>query len=153
MPWLDVCFNASLFKVLNEIDYYKCEIPKSLDVSYIEKIYYPLFTDINPKDILYTFVNHIAYQVNNAIEKKKSRILLTGGGAFNTHLLEKISNYNKLDHKFIVPNRGIIIFKEAIIFAFLGLLRFLNHKNISKSVTGSNLSSSSGLIVENKIIE
>ena len=146
-------FNTNLFNALNKIDYYKDLIPKSLDISFIEKIYYPLFTDINPKDILYTFVNHIAYQVNNAIEKKKSRILLTGGGAFNTHLLEKICNYNKHDHKFIVPNKSIIIFKEAIIFAFLGLLRFLNHKNISKSVTGSNLSSSSGLIVENKIID
>ena len=145
-------FNSTLFKVLNEIDYYKGEIPKSLDISYIEKIYYPLFTDIDPKDILHTYVNHIAYQINNAIQKKKSRVLLTGGGAFNAHILKKISYYNKHDHKFIVPNKDIIIFKEAIIFAFLGFLKLLKKKNISKSVTGSNFSSSSGLIIDNKII-
>jgi len=145
-------FNSTLFKVLNEIDYYKGEIPKSLDISYIEKIYYPLFTDIDPKDILHTYVNHIAYQINNTIQKKKSRVLLTGGGAFNAHILKKISYYNKHDHKFIVPNKDIIIFKEAIIFAFLGFLKLLKKKNISKSVTGSNFSSSSGLIIDNKII-
>ena len=31
-----------------------------------------MFTNFNPKDILHTYVNHIAYQINNAIEKKKS---------------------------------------------------------------------------------
>ena len=63
----------------------------------------------------------------------------------------KIESFNKLDHNFIVPNKKIIIFKEAIVFGFLGLLRYLNKKNIDKSVTGSSSSSSSGLIVDNKL--
>jgi len=145
-------FDSNLFKKLNSIRYYKDDLPKSLDINFIEKNYYPFFSNKDPKDILHTYVNHIGYQVNNAIKKKKSRILLTGGGAFNKHILKKINHYNKLDHKFIVPNKKIVIFKEAIIFAFLGLQRFLKHKNVIKSVTGSNFSSSSGLIVENKII-
>ena len=66
-------------------------------------------------------------------------------------VLKKINYYNKLDHKFIVPTKKIVIFKESIVFGFLGLLRFLKKENINKSVTGSNLSSFSGLIVENKI--
>ena len=145
-------FDANLFKKLNSIHYYKDDLPKSLDINFIEKNYYPFFSNKDPKDILHTYVNHIGYQVNNAIKKKKSRILLTGGGAFNNHILKKINHYNKLDHKFIVPSKKIIIFKEAIVFAFLGLQRFLKNKNVIKSVTGSNFSSSSGLIVENKII-
>ena len=48
-------------------------------------------------------------------------------------------------------NKKLIIFKEAIVFGFLGLLRYLNKKNIDKSVTGSSSSSSSGLIVDNKL--
>ena len=145
-------FDANLFKKLNSIRYYKDDLPKSLDINFIEKNYYPFFLNKDPKDILNTYVNHIGYQVNNAIKKKKSRILLTGGGAFNNHILKKINHYNKLDHKFIVPSKKIVIFKEAIVFAFLGLQRFLKNKNVIKSVTGSNFSSSSGLIVENKII-
>ena len=145
-------FDANLFKKLNSIHYYKDDLPKSLDINFIEKNYYPFFSNKDPKDILHTYVNHIGYQVNNAIKKKKSRILLTGGGAFNNHILKKINHYNKLDHKFIVPSKKIVIFKEAIVFAFLGLQRFLKNKNVIKSVTGSNFSSSSGLIVENKII-
>ena len=145
-------FDANLFKKLNSIHYYKDDLPKSLDINFIEKNYYPFFSNKDPKDILHTYVNHIGYQVNNAIKKKKSRILLPGGGAFNNHILKKINHYNKLDHKFIVPSKKIVIFKEAIVFAFLGLQRFLKNKNVIKSVTGSNFSSSSGLIVENKII-
>ena len=145
-------FDANLFKKLNSIHYYKDDLPKSLDINFIEKNYYPFFSNKDPKDILHTYVNHIGYQVNNAIKKKKSRILLTGGGAFNNHILKKINHYNKLDHKFIVPSKKIVIFKEAIVFAFLGLQRFIKNKYVIKSVTGSNFSSSSGLIVENKII-
>ena len=76
---------------------------------------------------------------------------MTGGGALNKHLLEKINYFKKLDTNFTVPSKKLIIFKEAIVFGFLGLLRYLNKKNIDKSVTGSSSSSSSGLIVENKL--
>ena len=94
----------------------------------------------------------MAYQINSAINKKKSNVLLTGGGVFNNQILKKIHKFNKLDSNFIVPNKKIIIFKEAIIFGFLGLLRFLNKKNVDRSITGSNNSTSSGLIVDNKIL-
>ena len=67
-------------------------------------------------------------------------------------LIKKINKYNKLDINYIVGNKKLIIFKEAIIFGFLGLLRFLNKKNVENSVTGAKTSTSSGLIVDNKFI-
>jgi anhydro-N-acetylmuramic acid kinase len=67
-------------------------------------------------------------------------------------LIEKLNYFNKLDTKYIVPNKKLVIFKEAIVFGFLGLLRFLEKKNIANSVTGSTNSSSSGLILKNKIL-
>ena len=94
----------------------------------------------------------MAYQINSVISKKKSKILLTGGGVFNNQILKNINKFNKLDANFIVPNKKIIIFKEAIIFGFLGLLRFLNKKNVDKSVTGSENSTSSGQIIDNIIL-
>ncbi len=141
----------NLFNKLNTLKYYNKIPPKSLDIKYIEKYFLPLFDNKEPKNILKTYINHIAYQLNKNLNKEKSKVLLTGGGAFNKHLINKIKYYNKLNHDFIVPNKKIIIFKEAIIFGFLGLLRYLNEKNIYKSVTGSKLSSSSGIIVENKL--
>ena len=89
---------------------------------------------------------------NENIKKKRAKVLVTGGGAFNKHLIEKINLFNKLDIKYTVPNKKLVIFKEAIVFGFLGLLRFLDKKNIENSVTGSTNSSSSGLILDNKII-
>ena len=73
-------------------------------------------------------------------------MLLTGGGTYNNYLIKKINSINKLDNDFVVPNNDIISFKEAIIFGYLGLLRYLGLENINKSVTGSSSSSSSGSI-------
>jgi len=145
-------FKEKLFKKLNNLKYYVKSYPKSLDLLYIEKNYDPLFKNYEPKDILKTYIKHMAYQINSTISKKKSKILLTGGGVFNNQILKNINKFNKLDSNFIVPNKKIIIFKEAIIFGFLGLLRFLNKKNVDKSVTGSKNSTSSGLIIDNIIL-
>ncbi len=142
-------FNDSLFNSLNKLEYYSKKQPKSLDLIYIEKHFYPLFENICPEDVMNTFINHIAHQINLNI-KKQTKVLLTGGGVFNKHLIEKINQYNKQDINFIVPEKKLIIFKEAIIFGFLGLLRFLNKLNIDKSVTGSKLSTSSGVLINNK---
>ena len=59
--------------------------------------------------------------------------------------------YNTKNHNFIKPNNDIISFKEAIIFGYLGLLKFLDLKNINNSVTGSRNSSSSGTLIENRL--
>ena len=145
-------FKERLFSELNHLKYYERTHPKSLDILYIEKNYYPLFKNYKPKDVLKTYIEHMAHQINSAINKKKSKVLLTGGGVFNNQILKKINKFNKLDSNFIVPKKKIIIFKEAIIFGFLGLLRSLNKKNVGKEITGSSNSTSSGLIVDNKIL-
>ena len=94
----------------------------------------------------------MAIQINNAINKKKSKVLLTGGGVFNSQIIKNLNKFNKLDLNFIIPNKKLIIFKEAIIFGYLGLLRLLNIKNVDSVITGSTRSTSSGLIINNKII-
>ena len=116
------------------------------------KKHFPHFKKYQPKDVLKTFIEHLSYQINNSINKSNSKVLLTGGGVFNDEILKKINKYNKLDINYIVGNKKLIIFKEAIIFGFLGLLRFLNKKNVESSVTGAKTSTSSGLIVDNKFI-
>jgi len=144
--------NPELFEKLNQLSYNKIKSPKSLDLIYIKKNYYPLFNSLGSADVLHTFIDHIAYQLNENIKNKRAKVLVTGGGAFNKHLIEKINLFNKLETKYTVPNKKLVIFKEAIVFGFLGLLRFLDKKNIKNSVTGSTNSSSSGLILDNKIL-
>jgi len=94
-------------------------------------------------DSLRTFTEHVAYQISRIIHKN-STILVTGGGAFNDFLMERIEYY--LKQKITLPTKELIDFKEALIFAFLGLLRFENQVNCLKSVTGARKDHSSGNI-------
>ena len=95
-------------------------------------------------------MEHIGHQLHKSLNKKRADVLLTGGGVFNEHLVRIIKNKN---HKinFTIPDKKLIIFKEGVIFGFLGLMRLLNKKNINNSVTGSSISSSSGIIINNKL--
>ena len=67
---------------------------------------------------------------------------MTGGGVFNDFLINKI--INKTNTELIIPEKKIIMFKEAIIFAFLGLLRVRNEVNCLSEITGSSQNHSSG---------
>lgn len=136
---------------INNISFYDISSPKSLNLEYILNNYVPLLEGHSIKNILNTLVHHIAYQINKNIDIKKSNVLLSGGGVYNKYLIEKIYEYNKQQTNFVVPNSDIISFKEAIIFGYLGLLRFLGLKNIENSVTGSSNSSSSGIIFDTKL--
>ena len=68
-----------------------------------------------------------------------------------SHKNKRIKINNKVKSIFVVPEKKLINFKEALIFGFLGLMRLLNKKNVLKSVTGSKKSTSSGIVINNKI--
>ena len=89
---------------------------------------------------LRTFTEHIAIQIGRYLQNES--VLVTGGGAFNKFLMERIELYSKSE--IILPKSEIINFKEAIIFAFLGVLRLENINNCLSSVTGAKKDSCSG---------
>lgn len=92
-----------------------------------------------------TFVEHIAIQVGKPVENQPfGKMLITGGGAKNKFLTERIQANTK--HEVIIPDNDIIDYKEALVFAFLGLLRNRNEINVFKSVTGAESDSCSGKI-------
>lgn len=62
-------------------------------------------------------------------------VLATGGGAHNRFLMELLQS--KTSTKVILPHRELIDFKEALIFAFLGTLRFAQTPNVLSTVTNS----------------
>lgn len=140
--------NEKLLQQLNAIAFYQKHYPKSLGKEFIATEILPLIDIFNltSEDILRTFVEHIAIQVTNVVQTN-SKVLVTGGGAYNTFLLERFKSL-KSDVNWILPNDKIIQFKEALIFGFLGVLRLRNEVNVLASVTGATQNHSSGNVFE-----
>ena len=125
----------SVLNKLNELEYYRKGPPKSLAREWVEANINPIFNRENytTEDKLSTFCEHIAIQTGLLL--KNNSVLVTGGGAFNKYLMERIYKYSSSE--IILPKKEIINFKEAIIFAFLGVLRLENINNCLSSVTGA----------------
>ncbi len=136
-----------LINELNSLEFYALNGPKSLGREWVEKTILPLLHkyELSTENILSSVYEHIAIQIASYLENSGTgEVLVTGGGAFNKYLIEKIQSKTKCS--LIIPDDQIIKFKEALIFAFLGLLRFLNETNCLSSVTGACRDSSSGVI-------
>ena len=139
--------DIDLLKKLNKIKYYKLQGPKSLGIEFVIREVIPLIdsTLVDNYNILRTFIEHIATQLKKAInENNEDKILITGGGAYNKTLIEVLKN--NLRCNLVIPEKEIIENKEALIFAYIGLLRINNKINCLKSVTGASKNHSSGQI-------
>jgi anhydro-N-acetylmuramic acid kinase len=134
--------NTQLLNKLNNLKYFKLKAPKSLGREWVEDKILPILENskISLEDKLSTFCEHIAIQIGTFL--KDESVLVTGGGTFNNYLIERIKNYST--SQIIIPNSEIIDFKEAIIFAFLGVLKLRNEINCLSSVTGAERDSSGG---------
>lgn len=137
--------NTELLHELNKLAYYQIKPPKSLGREWVENKFFPVLNkyDIRDSDKLRTVYEHISIQISKAVSGK-GEILLTGGGAFNSFLTERIKAHTSC--KIVIPSKEIIDFKEAIIFAFLGVLRLKNINNCLASVTGARKDSCGGIL-------
>ena len=135
-----------LLATLNSHPFYSQNYPKSLGREFFEENIKPLLEKRDDiANMMATFVEHIAIQISKSIENQSiEKMLITGGGAKNKFLVERIQNNTK--HQVFVPSDEIIDYKEALVFAFLGLLRNRNEINVLKSVTGAQSDSCSGKI-------
>lgn len=135
----------ALLKKLNNLLFFLQEPPKSLGREFFETYQKDLLKDLSVEDMLATFVEHIALQIALPISwLPKGKILCTGGGARNKYLIERLQARTK--HEVIVPEKQIIDYKEALVFAFLGLLHMEGKTNVLSSVTGAESDSCSGRI-------
>ncbi len=146
--------NATLLEKLNELDYYKQAYPKSLANDFGTDLVYPMIKDsgCDTADALRTYTEHIAIQVREAIPNSQSpatgsRLLVTGGGAFNRFLVQQLSEQLKeAGIEVIVPDANLVNYKEALIMAFIGVLRWRQENNVLSSVTGAARDSIGGAL-------
>ncbi len=143
-----VCY--PLLEALNALDYYAKTPPKSLGVEFVSSSIHPILAlyPVSPTDYLATLVEHIAMQIAKGIDLPTgAKIVVTGGGAFNTFLLSRIGHY-AANYQFEVPNTALVNYKEALIFALLGVLKVRDEVNTLASVTGASYDHSSGVIYD-----
>jgi anhydro-N-acetylmuramic acid kinase len=135
-----------LLEKLNNLEYYKQDGARSIGREWFnEYMEYQMSEDIPTSDLLATFTEHAAMIIGHELNQRSiKQVLVTGGGAYNKFLLERLAN--RTNCSLIIPDAVTIEFKEAIIFAFLGQLRLKKATNTFSSVTGAGADSIGGAV-------
>ena len=143
--------NAKLLSRLNNVYTRLRKRRPSLGREIFEKSVRPLLDDssISVHDALRTVTEAAAFEIIETVRalRKNARVLCTGGGTFNSFLVSRMLEIGGDDVTLIIPDDDIIKFKEALVFAFLGVLRVRDEVNCLKSVTGAVQDSSGGILV------
>ncbi|UZO80398.1 anhydro-N-acetylmuramic acid kinase [Aquimarina sp. ERC-38] len=142
--------NIKILQELNQLSYYTKSFPKSLGFEWFQDKVIPIIdkSQDSVTNLLRTSITHIVQQINLAlqsIKKDNLKVLLTGGGAKNTFLIEQLQQATGVNIQIIVPSEELIDYKEALIFGFLGVLSKNKEINCLQSVTGASQDSSSGV--------
>lgn len=137
---------TDLLDKLNRLSYYSKKHPKSLGREDIERDILPILkkSGYSTEDLSATFCRHIGMQIGAVTSVSEKKMLLSGGGVFHPVLAAEIKKASKA--KLNIPTYNIINFKEAIIFAFLGVLRLRGETNALSSVTGASKDNVGGSI-------
>ena len=137
--------NKPLLEKLNALDYYSKTWPKSLGREWVEAQVFPLLdaSGLTLENLLRTYYEHCAVQLSRVTRPGKS-LLVTGGGAYNKFLIERMRALSGCD--IVVPEPAIIEFKEALIFAFLGVLYMWDIPSCLRSVTGASRDNIGGML-------
>lgn len=150
--------DKELLDELNNNWYFQKEYPKSLSGGWITKVVFPILKRFrsSTEDKLRTVCEHIAMQVTKDIKlicntegipkDSKYKMLVTGGGGFNTFLMERIKALAPI--QIIVPDDETVKFKEAIIIGLMGVLRIRKEINVLSSVTGAKEDNIGGVIYQ-----
>ncbi len=137
---------SEILDKLNDLPFYVAAPPKSLSREWVEASIFPLLEgEYGVEDLLHTYVEHVALQIAASTSFREGEtMLVTGGGTWNDYLVERIRS--TVSAKIIIPGKEIVNFKEALVFAFMGLLRWLGLPNVFASVTGCRNDHSAGVI-------
>ncbi|HLO37028.1 MAG TPA: anhydro-N-acetylmuramic acid kinase [Lacibacter sp.] len=147
--------NEELLKKLNAFEYYNQPFPKSLANSFGTDEIFPMLKSFGlpHNDLLRTYVEHIVQQIkfaiadNHKLQTTNHKLLITGGGAFNNFLIERLAaELSPIGIEVIVPEENLVKYKEALIMGFIGVLRWRQEYNVLSSVTGAERDSIGGAV-------
>ena len=144
----------TLLEQLNALPYYAQSHPKSLANSFGTDEVYPLVQShaLSPADAAATYVAHLVTQIETSIKANRptgagGKLLITGGGAFNTFVIEQLTNrLQPMEVEAIVPDERTVQYKEALAMALIGVLRWRQEYNVLSSVTGASRDSIGGAV-------
>ncbi len=147
--------NPTLYNQLQKLDFLQQEPPKSLDNQWVrDNMTGPTlaFDDTIPNKMA-TIVElaafEIAKEINRLIPYAKHpnhQLLITGGGAHNTYLIERIKHFAPSNLEIIIPTPQLINYKESLLIALLALLRQYGSPNSSPLVTGAGRNTVGGVL-------
>ena len=147
--------NKELLNKLNAFEYYQQPHPKSLANNFGTDEIFPLMKSFGlpHTDLLRTYVEHIVQQIkfaiadNSKLKSHNSKLFISGGGAFNNFLIERLSEeLSSIGIEVVVPEENLIKYKEALIMGLIGLLRWRQEYNVLSSVTGAGRDSIGGAV-------
>jgi anhydro-N-acetylmuramic acid kinase len=139
--------NEELLGKLDGLDYYTLPYPKSIANSWIRETVLPIIDSVEAthEDKLHTLCVHFGRQIGKTVgDNPHNKLLISGGGAHNRFLIMQIAINTQAGA--IVADPMTVNFKEALVFAFLGIMRMRNEVNSLASVSGASKDSSSGVV-------
>ena len=142
---------------LNQFPYYQQPFPKIPLNDFGVREVYPLLShaDLSLADRLSTYCAHMVFQISRSLlelkklmtDKLRLRLLITGGGAHNLYLVDQIRQAVEPENiECIVADDQLTDYKEALIMAFIGVLRWREDINVMGSVTGASQDSINGAV-------
>jgi anhydro-N-acetylmuramic acid kinase len=140
-------YDQELVSKLDAIEFYKKDPPKSLGIEWVQKEIFSMIseTKLSIETTISSLSEHCARQISNClIQNKLNNCLVSGGGSLNEHLIHRIRFLS--GKQIIIADNQSLHFKEALIFAYLGLLAYRGEVNILSSVTGAKKDHCGGLI-------
>lgn len=138
--------DKELYRELSQLPFYDLAPPKSLGIEWVNKNIFPLLEGKEDvASVMHTYAVHAVGEIAAVLDQKlESKVLVTGGGAFNEFLMNELRR--RAENKVVVPSPEVVNFKEALIFGLLGVLRLRGEVNVLSSVTGARKDHSSGRI-------
>lgn len=149
-----------LLDQLNALAFFKREAPKSLGKEWYHQAFFPCISSVEGSiaDLIRTVIEHNVDQINRVLAQlvahkkgKQLRVLVTGGGAHNTFAVNRLRNTVSEQISIEIPEKQLVNYKEALIFAFMGYLRVRNEINVFSSVTGASKDSCAGTLVTSSV--
>lgn len=137
--------DTATFSRIMAQDFFKLQGPKSLGAEWLAMHYLPHFEALSLPDRLRTHLEILVHLCLKQFEELDLKnIYITGGGAHNAFLIELLRN--TFSGEIQIPDKALIDYKEALIFAYLGARHLRNESTTLSEVTGAQHALRTGIL-------